>query len=225
MKVVAPHLNLLRADERLSSSPVRIRVMLPVLTALACLGLLVWWAVLGMQTLMTKGAISSISAELAAKKAAHGEILKLMAEAREKDLALTQFGFYTAGRRTYGPLLAQLAEVCPENVQLLSLTVPEPPTQNLADPRGPKFPKLLGPTESYEPASLRLMGRTTKAAPVNELMQRLRAPAFTNLLVHVAQPNAYPKIHAFRQEMTGDETNRLLQFDFEFTCAERRFSP
>lgn len=225
MKAVVPHLNLLRADERLSASPVRLRVMLPVLSAFACVGLIVWWAVLGLQTLMTKSAIAALTSDLETKRSAHGEILKLMAEAREKNLVLEQFGFYAAGRRAYGPLLSRLADVCPEDVQLLSLAVPEQPAQDLADPRGPKFPKLLGPANPCEPASLRVTGRTTKAAPVNAFMRSLRAPAFTNLLVVVAQPDAYPKIHAFRQETAGDESERLLQFDFEFTCADRRFAP
>ena len=38
MKAPNLHLNLLRASERQSSSPVRLRVMLPILAVLACLG-------------------------------------------------------------------------------------------------------------------------------------------------------------------------------------------
>ena len=46
MKTAAFHLNLLKSNEVLSSSPVRLRVMLPVGALLACVGLLVWWGVL-----------------------------------------------------------------------------------------------------------------------------------------------------------------------------------
>lgn len=223
MKIVAPHLNLLRPEERLSSSPVRLRIMGPVLTALACAGMLVWWGILGMQTMMAKSAVSSLKTELEAKRAAHGAILKLMAEARERGLVLDQLKFYSGGRRAYGPFLARLAEVFPEDVQLLALTVPEAKDQDLTNPLKPKGPKLLGPNDPAEATSLRLMGRTAKAAPVNALMSRLREDEFTNLLVRVAEPDAYPKIHAFRQEAAGGRANRLLEFDIEFTCAERRF--
>lgn len=224
MKIVAPHLNLLRPDERLSSSPVRLRVMGPVLATLACAGLLVWWGVLGMQTMMAKSAVSSLKSELGAKQAAHGAILELMAEVREKGLVLDQLKFYSAGRRVYGPFLARLAEVFPEDVQLLALTVPEAKEQDLSNPLKPKGPKLLGPNDPAEATSLRLMGRTPKAAPVNALMSRLRKDEFTNLLVRVAEPDAYPKIHAFRQETAGGKSDRLLEFDIEFACAERRFA-
>lgn len=224
MKIVAPHLNLLRPDERLSSSPVRLRVMGPVLSALACVGLLVWWGVLGMQTMMAKNTVASLKADLDAKQSAHGAILKLMAEAREKGLVLEQLKFYSAGRRVYGPFLARLAEVFPEDVQLLALTVPMAKEQDLSNPLKPKGPKLLGPKDSAEPTSLRLMGRTTKDAPVNALMCRLRENEFTNLLVRVTDPESYPRIHTFRQETAGGKTDRLLEFDIEFACAERRFA-
>ena len=224
MKIVAPHLNLLRPEERLSSSPIRLRIMGPVLAVLACAGLLVWWGVLGMQTMMAKNAVASLKSDLGAKQAAHGAILKLMAEAREKGLVLEQLKFYSAGRRVYGPFLARLAEVFPEDVQLLALTVPEAKAQDLSNPLKPKGPKLLGPNDPAEPTSLRLMGRTAKAAPVNALMCRLREDEFTNLLVRVSEPDAYPRIHAFRQETAGGKSGRLLEFDIEFACAERRFA-
>ena len=224
MKVVAPHLNLLKPDERLSSSPVRLRVMGPILSALACAGLLVWWGVLGMQTMMAKSTVASLKAELDAKRVSHGEILKLMSDVREKGLVLDQLKFYEAGRRVYGPFLARLAEVFPEDVQLLALTVPEAKEQDLSNPLKPKGPKLLGPTDPAEATSVRLMGRTAKAAPVNALMGRLREDEFTNLLVRVSEPELYPKIHAFRQEAAGGDSSRLLEFDIEFTCAERRFA-
>ena len=225
MKVVAPHLNLLRPEERLSSSPVRFRVMGPVLSALACAGLLVWWGVLAMQTMITRGQVASLKSDIAARRSAHGEILRLMGEAREKGLQLEQLGYYSAGRRAYGPFLARLPEVVPENVQFLMLTVPEPKPQNLTPPLKPKGPKMLGPTDPTEPASLRLMGRTTEAAPVNALMSTLRQDEFTNLLVRVAEADSYPKIHTFRQESAaGNRSDRLLEFDIEFTCVERRFA-
>ena len=43
MKAPNLHLNLLREQERVSSSPVRVRVMLPSLAILACVAMLGWW--------------------------------------------------------------------------------------------------------------------------------------------------------------------------------------
>ena len=54
------HLNLLRDSERQSSSPVRLRVMLPILAALACVGCLVWWGVLAGQLILAKAQVSSL---------------------------------------------------------------------------------------------------------------------------------------------------------------------
>jgi hypothetical protein len=54
------HLNLLRDSERQSSSPVRLRVMLPILAALACVGCLVWWGVLAGQLILAKAKVSSL---------------------------------------------------------------------------------------------------------------------------------------------------------------------
>lgn len=224
MNAIAPHLNLLRDSERLSSSPVRLRVMGPVLALLACVGCLVWWGVLGMQVMMVKTSLASVRGDLDSKRAVHAEILGRMAKAREFEARIAQLEGYVAGRRTYGALLARLAEAVPEDVQLLSLSIPEPPAQVLVDPSKPKAPALLGPTDPTEAVSLRLLGRTTNPKPVNDLMERLRADAFTNDLVRVEQPDAYPKIHAFRQESGGENGTRLLQFDIEYRCAERRFA-
>ena len=60
MKAPNLHLNLLHASERQSSSPVRLRVMLPIFAALACVGCLVWWGVLACQLLLVKDQVKAI---------------------------------------------------------------------------------------------------------------------------------------------------------------------
>lgn len=224
MNVVAPHLNLLRDSERLSSSPVRLRVMGPVFAMLSCVGCLVWWGLLVMQSMMVKTSIASVREDLNSKRAAHAEVLSLMAEVRETEAWLGQLDFYRAGRQAYGTFFARLAEVVPEDVQLMSVSIPEPPRQNLSNPLDPKAPPLLGPQEPAEQVSMRMLGRTGKSDAVKELMRRLKDDEFTNVLVRVEDPNAYPRIHAFRQEAASDKGDRLLQFDIEYRCAERRFA-
>ncbi len=100
MKAPNLHLNLLRASERQSSSPVRLRVMLPVLAVLACLGCLVWWGVLAGQLMLVKAQSASIEKDLAAKKAEHGGILGQKANERNMQSELDQLTMYAHGRRT-----------------------------------------------------------------------------------------------------------------------------
>ena len=64
MKATSFHLNLLRANEVRSSSPVRLRVMLPIGALLACAGLLVWWGVLFAQMFLAKTQAKEIEDDL-----------------------------------------------------------------------------------------------------------------------------------------------------------------
>ena len=60
MKAPNLHLNLLRESEKVSSSPVRLRVMLPIFALLLCAGCAIWWAILFMQLMLLKGHISAL---------------------------------------------------------------------------------------------------------------------------------------------------------------------
>ena len=230
MKAPNLHLNLLRASERQSSSPVRLRVMLPILAVLACVGCLVWWGVLAGQLMLVKSQTASLQQDLAAKKAKHGGILDQKAAERNMAAELDQLTMYAHGRRTYGELFKQFAEVVPEGVQLMALEIPEPPAQILLPPGakpGPKVKPLLGPTNTVEGVTLRVLGRTVKETPVETLMKALEGPAFTNVLViakDVPADQASPRIRSFQQDSSpGDSGLRLLAFDIEYRCAERRF--
>lgn len=230
MKAPNLHLNLLHASERQSSSPVRLRVMLPILAALACVGCLVWWGVLACQEILVKSQTAAIQQDLAAKNAEHGDILQQMGAVRNAQAELDQLTMFAHGRRTYGTLFKNLADVVPEELQLLSLEIPEPPVQNLLPPGakpGPKVKPLLGPTGTVENVSLRIVGRAPKDKSVEVLMQSLEGDAFTNMLViakGVPPDQASPRIHSFHQDANSDHGGaRLLAFDIEYRCAERRF--
>ena len=230
MKAPNLHLNLLHASERQSSSPVRLRVMLPVLAVLACVGCLVWWGVLACQLMLVKSQTSALEEEIRAKNAEHGGIRSQMDSVRNAQAELDQLTMYAHGRRTYGNLFMNLANVVPEGLQLLSLEIPEPPVQNLLPPGakpGPKVKPLLGPTGTVERVVLRMVGRSPKDKPVEELMKSLEGPAFTNELVIAkgVPPNqASPRIRSFNQEdRSSVDGVRQLVFDVEYRCAERRF--
>lgn len=226
MKSPRLHLNLLRESEKLSSSPVRLRVMLPIVALLACAGILVWWATLATQLIVVKTQLASLKDELAGKESDHRNILAQMSELRDKQAQLDQLEMYSAARNTYGGMFARLAEVMPLRVQLTKIDMPEQPPQNLLPPGGKGKP-LWGPTGTVERMSMRLTGRTTKDTPVMSLMESLEAPEFAGTLSIVkdpASPEQSPKVHSFRQDgSTAADGSRLLVFDIEYKCQPRVF--
>ena len=227
MKSSRLHLNLLRDSEKLSSSPVRLRVMLPVMALLACAGCLVWWAMLATQLLLVKTQVSSLQDDIAGKEKDHANVLAQMADAREKQAQLDQLEMYSSARNLYGGMFARLAEVMPIRVQLTKIEIPEQPPQNLLPPGGKGMP-AWGPTGTTERISMRIMGRTPKETPVLSLMESLEAPDFTNTLVIVKDAripaDVSPKVHSFRQDgTTTEDGSRLLLFDIEYRCLPRVF--
>lgn len=228
MKVQNLHLNLLREQEKLSSSPIRVRVMLPVLALLVCVAMGGWWAMLFGQQMLVKSQKNAIQSGLDARRRQHDEIVSNMAKARDLQAELDQLSMYANARHVYGETFARIAEVLPERVQLVSLEIPEPPPQNLLPPGarpGTKFVPLLGPTGTVENVSLRMLGRAPTVEPVTAFMASLEAPVFTNTLMIVKTTGeaTSPRIHSFKQDATTEKGPRLLAFDVEYTCRERRF--
>ena len=168
MNSSAFHLNLLKKSEVLSSSPVRIRIMLPVGALLACLGMTVWWLVIFGQSFIAKTQIKTIEDDLAAKKQAHAEVIAKQATVKELKLQLEQLDYYRGGVRRIGEPLAKLAEIMPLRVQITSLTLSRPPVQDL-QPKGLKVP-LFGPPTNVETQKLVIAGRTTKETPAYEAL-------------------------------------------------------
>ena len=240
MKSTAFHLNLLMESERVSSSPVRIRVMLPILSMLACLGLAVWWAILGGQLMLAKTSLGNIEKELRERDAAHRDILAKMAEVNDLTARLAQLDCYSNSILRRGETLASIAEVMPLKVQLVKLEIPAPAHPVIPKPPPPPRPKpgqkkaklpalppVLGPTGYVERATLTLVGRTPKETPVMSLMESLEGDTFTNALRIVRNPrdpNLSPKVRSFKQDVAKKgEGMRMLVFDIEYLLKGRRF--
>ena len=224
MNVHPPHLNLLKKSERLSSSPVRLRVMAPVLAGLACVGVVLWWGALFMQSLLVENELKLLTNELDRKKSAHSAILERMARVRELNAQLEQLSAYRNGRPAdYGAFYARLAEIMPAEIQLLSAAVPIVPPPAAPQQKG-KGATVAPPTELTETPTVRLVGKTTSAEPVKRLMDLLGGSAFTNVFVTAGGKVIEPKIHTFRQENSSLEGKRLLEFDIEYACTPRRFA-
>ncbi len=219
MKNSAFHLNLLSETEKMSSSPIRLRVMMPILAIIAVVGMMVWWGMLTTQTILVHTKTSSIREELVAKKTAHDAIVGNMNLANEESAQLQQLEMYRGGCMNWGATFASIAEVLPIKIQLVRLEIPEPPPQVLYDPKNPKKPPLLGPTDDTESVSLVITGRAANDTTIEAFVKSLKGAAFTNRLVR-----AEAKAKQEAQSSQKDDSQRLLAFEIECKATDRRFA-
>lgn len=217
MNGASVHFNLLKDSERLSSSPVRLRIMLPVLALFACIGMSLWWAILFTQLLMTKAQAQTIDDDVKDKSAAHAEAISRQDLVREMRQQLDQLMFYKNGVRAVGGALTKLADVMPLKVQLTELSFAPPPPEP-PPPPGQKHP-TFGPTTNVETQKLIVVGRTTKETPVVALMESLDADEFAPLVTK------QKRVKSFRQDSSSGKGNRrLLTFEIEYIMPGRSFS-
>jgi len=214
------HFNLIRKEEILSPSPVRLRVMLPVFCLLLVAALAVWWMLALTRAHAANQKLAAVNAEIESLSRSHQTVLSLCAEEKELSASLRQIGFYTNALTRFGGLLSGLPEHVPADIQITELYVPPP-----APPPAPApMPgvKAAAPTSTFECVSLRLAGRAGGDAPadaVDSLLTALRKPDFTNLIVRAAVPPG-----AFRQEAARGQGNRnTLLFEIQCDCVPRRF--
>ena len=230
----AYHMNLLMESEKLSSSPIRFRVMIPILAGLAALGVAVWWLILVSQVMLTQANVARFKDDMDKRDAAHKAVREQMAQIAEDTAQLAQLDCYSNSIVRRGELLTKLAEAMPLKVQLVKLEIPAPEPPKLPDPpkkkKGQKFsPPIFGPTGYVERASLVLAGRAPKETPIFSLMESLAGESFTNSLVIYRDPrnvDSSPKVRAFRQDVSRGERNgdtRMVAFDIEYRLIDRRF--
>ena len=230
----AYHLNLLMESEKLSSSPIRVRVMLPILAGLAALGIAVWWLILLGQVVLAQTNEARVKEQIAERTAAHKTVLEQTARINELEAQLSQLDCYSNSIVRRGELLTKLAEAMPLKVQLVKLEIPAPEPPKLPDPpkkkKGQKFsPPIFGPTGYVERASLVLIGRSPKETPIFSLMESLAGESFTNSLVIYRDPrnvDSSPKVRSFKQDVSRGERNgdtRMVAFDIEYRLIDRRF--
>ena len=217
MKSSSLHLNLLKDAERLSSSPVRLRVMLPVGALFACIGVSLWWAILFTQLLMVRTEAQSVDEDIKAKSKAHNEAITKQNLVREMRQQLEQLTFYKNGVRAIGNPLAKLAEIMPLKIQMTELSFQSTPLDPPPKPGQKVIP--FAPLTNVETQRLVIAGRTTKDTPVMALMESLEAPDFERLVTKEK------RVKSFRQDATADKNgHRLLSFEVEYTMPERRFT-
>ena len=219
MKTSSFHMNLLCETEKMSSSPIRLRVMLPVLALFAVMGMVVWWGTLTTQLMLMKSKTAAVEEELASKKGAHDAIVGSMNLANEESAQLQQLELYRAGCVRWGETFAAIAEMLPVKMQLVRLEIPEQPPQMLRDPKNPKKPPLIGPTNDTEEVSLVLVGRAAHETTIASFMESLDGEAFTNRL-------GKARVKSVQQEAQPPKPGeaRLLAFELECRACGRRFA-
>ncbi|MEI7902495.1 MAG: hypothetical protein WCK89_19775 [bacterium] len=211
------HLNLLKDEERYSSSPIRLRVLLPMIAALATLCCLVWWMLLALRAYNQLELQERLQKSILEKKSTHATILDLRAQEQETMAVIHQLQLYEHARIRFGATLSQLAAHVPTNIQFTEIRLLPPPPIPL-DPKNPS----RGPTNTVEAITLLLAGRTmgeNSSEAVDTLLAALRTPAFTNLIQTAEIPKG-----AFRQDVgrNADARDTLL-FEIKCGCVPRRF--
>lgn len=214
------HLNLLKDEERFSSSPIRPRVMIPLLAVLSVAGFGVWWLLLTVRLSSATHEKAVQEAHCAELKPALNQVLTLRAREKEVRAALTQLGFYRTSRIRFGDTLMRLPQHVPASIQFTELRVPLPPPLPAPDPKLKVQPP--GPTNLVEAVTLRIAGRVGSSASdeaVRSLLDALRQPAYTNLIRKAEIPKG-----AFRQDsVRGPAARESILFEITCDCGERRF--
>ena len=212
------HIDLLNEEERFSSSPIRLRVMLPLTASFVALCLLVWWSLLCLRVhnqIQLKGELQQAILTITP---AHAAMLASRTQEQEFRAVIGQLALYRHSRVLFGETLSNLAENVTQNLQFTELSVPLPPPPPAIDPAHP----APSPTNTFEQVTLRIAGRTGGERPseaVNTLLAALRTPAFTNLFRTAVIPKG-----AFRQDSVRNPANReTLLFEITCTCMPRRF--
>lgn len=219
MKTSAYNLNLLHESERRSSSPVRMRVMLPLLLMFAAAALAVDWGVSFTRRLLLDSKTQALKEAIDSRRREHAETLRQRAELTELELELSQLAAYSNGVRHVGGPLALLAEKMPVNIQLCEIAVSALPPQNLQPPK-PRMPPLFGPRENCETQRVSFVGRAVSEKPLQDMLASLQAEPFAGF------PGTGQRINSVRQESSTDaEGRRLLSFEVEWTLPPRRFEP
>lgn len=214
------HLDLLTPQEHLSSKPVRLRVMVPLVALLALAGILVWWGLFVFRLHAAVLQKSALSTDIESLKKTHQEVLQLRADEKEHLATIQQFALYRHSQLRFGDIFKQLADCVPGTMQLTELRIPLPPPPLM--PVVPKGGQVLGPTNKTESVTLKLAGRASGEHPslsVKMLLDTISTPSFSNLIQRAEIPKG-----AFRQDtIRGASKQDSLLFEINCECTPRRF--
>lgn len=236
------HLNLMKASERVTSSPLRFKIVLPVVTACALALSLVYWGIAAARLSLAKDQNAQAREEQARVKPIYDELMRTSGTLDDARGHLAEMEAFVAARHPYGGLLAHIAESVSGDMQLFSVRI-----GTSADKAAPAAaqPAASVVVEAEKP-TLRLRGCTVRAKMVNDFFADLEAAdAERSLVVDRESKEAEarsPVIRKFDQYLGGggyvlqggrvrsrrgqaarNENRRLMEFDAEYRLAERNF--
>lgn len=219
------HINLLRDDERVSSNPVRLRVMVPILCGIALAAMLGWWQMVAAANAARQreeAAIASAADDLKPAVAAFDALVLRVAAARAE---IDQITRYRNGRIVFGDALAKLPDVVPTTVQLTSVTIPPPYRSTVKkEAKSPvRSASKNGASSKADPSAetapekvfLNLAGLVDSAETAATLKAAMAGPDFAMLVTSAEIPGG-----AFK--MSSDGSGQFL-FEISCQCTGRSF--
>jgi hypothetical protein len=230
---ISLHFDFLLDEERVSSSPLRLRFIAPVLGMMCLLGPLVVWV---QEWSQLNGSASNkrlLSVEIEQLKPSHDLFLKSSAEEKELTAQLQQLGFYRKSKVVVGATLASLTNCVSSQIQLTKLELltqaPPPFIGPQVRPKTALEVSKLCPTNGVEGVSLRLIGRSVQSGgnpvEVNRFLNALQGPAFASLINQARKPKVSFQEEAVSFSARSGEGNQqeVVLFDILYECLPRRF--
>ncbi|MGI5869397.1 MAG: hypothetical protein ACOX9C_08145 [Kiritimatiellia bacterium] len=220
------HINFLRDDERVSSNPVRLRIMIPVLCGIVLASLLGWWRFVAAANAGQEREVERIAAAAADLKPAVASFDALVQRVAAARAEIGQLTCYNGSRIVFGDVLVKLPDVVPSTVQFTAVTIPppaRPPAKKEERPatRSRKAAAKAGkavkpPVEPVsEKVSLSIAGLVDSAQTAARLKAAMTGSDFSGLVKSADIPDG-----AFK--MSADGSGQFL-FEISCQCTERSF--
>ena len=210
------HLNLIKEEEIVSSSPVRSQIIAPIIAGIITLGTLGWWLLLYTNYSGIKK-LNAMHFDMNKQlQPGYNAVRDLNKKEKELTALINQLQAFKNSKLQYGEMLTDIPKHVQPNIQFTKLEVLSPPL-----PLFEKDKESRGPTNTFETAGFLITGRTTGADAFNsvdKLLNALKSDTYTNLIENALIPKG-----SFRQDTRAGKGNQNLRFELKCECRKRRF--
>lgn len=228
MSPASLHYNFLHESERVSSSPIRMRFMVPIFSCIITACMVIIWQIYAIRLEAVKSQKALVDGEINTMKESYSNIVMDRVLEKELRAELKQLSFYKASCNRVGETLHQLTNCVSDRVQITEMRLAIVPIPKDIVKPNPKTPIPLGPTNLFDTVSLRVSGRAHPEGGsgfVDGLLRSLQSPAFSNVIQTAVIPKG-----AFRQEanlrtssMGEGGPREVLLFEINCNCQPRRY--
>ena len=211
------HLNFIRDDELVSSSPIRSQIIAPVFVAGITLSTFAWWLFLFLGHMNLKQLNDTNIKINQVINPAYNRVQKLTEKEKELVALNAQIEAFNHSRLEYSTVLSSIPQHVESNIQLTILELSAPPQPLFEDKKTGG-----GPTNTFENAEFMITGKTTGTKAfdaVDQLLKALNSDSYTNLIQSAFIPKG-----SFRQDSRSKKgTKESLLFEIKCRCRPRRF--